>query len=50
MIKTKPYDGWLVSNNFWKRAIAVWLHGLVIQLIIGMIFFFVVLGFVFAVI
>jgi len=24
--KTSKYDGWLVSDEFWKRALAVWGH------------------------
>lgn len=35
MEDTYSYRGWLVSNSFWKRAIAVFGYGLVAQLIIG---------------
>jgi len=44
----KPYDGWLVSNNFWKRAAAVYLYGSVIQSIIYAIVFFIFLAWAFA--
>ena len=43
----KPYDGWLVSNNFFKRAFAVWLHQAFIQAIIMTILFFIVLAWAF---
>ncbi len=36
----KPYDGWLVSNSFWKRAMAVWLYSSVVQAVIYAIVFF----------
>ena len=35
MEDTYSYRGWLVSDSFWKRAIAVFGYGLVAQLIIG---------------
>jgi len=44
----KSYDGWLVSNNFWKRAMAVWLYGSVIQAVIYAIIFFIFLVWAFA--
>lgn len=37
--ENKQYNGWLVSNNFWKRAIAVWAYGLVIPGIIYAVIF-----------
>jgi len=44
----KRYEGWLVSNNFFKRAIAVWIHQAFIQAIIMIILFFIVLVWAFA--
>lgn len=35
MEDTYSYRGWLVSDSFWKRALAVFGYGLVAQLIIG---------------
>jgi hypothetical protein len=35
----KPYDGWLVSNNFWKRAFAIWGHYVVANAIFGLTMF-----------
>jgi len=32
--KEKKYEGWLVSNNFNKRAIACWAHAMIGYLII----------------
>ncbi len=37
MEDTYSYRGWLVSDSFWKRALAVFGYGLVAQLIIGII-------------
>jgi hypothetical protein len=31
---SSTYQGWLVSTNFWKRAIAVWGHYIAVQLLI----------------
>lgn len=33
-MEKKEYKGWLISTNFFKRAISVWLHSAVIQAII----------------
>ncbi len=35
MEDTYSYRGWLVSDSYWKRALAVFGYGLVAQLIIG---------------
>jgi hypothetical protein len=45
--KNRTYNGWLVSNNFFKRAIAVWLHSLFIQAIITFLLVFVILTWAF---
>jgi hypothetical protein len=32
---THSYKGWLNSDSFWKRALAVWGYQVVAQLIVG---------------
>lgn len=41
----KMYDGWVLSNNFWKRALAIWFHGWVINTLILIILFSLLLSF-----
>jgi hypothetical protein len=43
----EKYDGWLISNNFYKRSIAVFLHYWFVNLIvlISFLIIFVILGF-----
>jgi len=43
--KNRPYDGWLVSNNFWKRAIAVWAYCGLINIILWTSFIVLILSF-----
>ena len=37
MEDTYSYRGWIVSDSFWKRALAVFGYGLVAQFIIGIV-------------
>ncbi|MBP9815753.1 hypothetical protein KBD09_00745 [Candidatus Woesebacteria bacterium] len=40
---THSYKGWLVSDKLWKRALAVVLYNLFGQLLMGVMFFTLVL-------
>jgi len=37
----KKYDGWIVSNNFFKRAFAIFGHQAVVQIIMLLLWFLV---------
>lgn len=40
---TYSYKGWLISDEIWKRAIAIWTYSLVTGIFIWAIIFFVAL-------
>lgn len=37
------YNGWIVSNSFWKRALAIWGHVMAIQFFLYILAFFFLL-------
>ena len=44
--ETYSYKGWLISDNFWKRAFAVLGYYSVASMVVGAVFFVVLLIFI----
>jgi hypothetical protein len=44
--ETYSYKGWLISDNFWKRAFAVLGYYSVASMVVGAVFFVVMLVFI----